>query len=303
MLLKELPVQIVAGRLAGQGLRVRYGPFNVRINSNYPPLVDSLYRVYANLELADNEIADCHLAIRPAWRLRHPLSSAVRLLIDGESLFPPVAADRALAALDEGLKWTLAARTNEFLVLRTAIVERNGGALLLPFSGAPNPEAALCAVLAHRGYRLLADTFGLLAPVSATFCPLPGPIALSNADQLDSQPFLSLATQVELPSDSEAEALAYVCPSPECISRAEAAVTARWIVLPQKVANAPPSLEPLTQSEVFLLLVDNSLNYATLGEAAFVAVNQLLKSCQCYRLVYSDYGNALAMLSELTDAA
>ncbi len=302
VLVKELSVQHVAALLAGQGLRVRLGPFNIRINSNYRPLVDSLYLLYANFELAADEIADFQLEIKLTRLLRQPFSRCVRLLIDGQSPFPAVSAAQAFVALEQGIKWVLAARTNDLLVLRAAVVERNGGALLLPFSGATNREAALCAVLAHGGYRLFSDTFGLMEPESRSFYPLPGLIALSNASFSDSRSFLPIAMQAETLSDTKPGALAYIRPSSECISRSREPAKARWIVLPQQVAKASPMLEPLPQTEVFLLLVNNSPNYETLGEAAFTAVSQLAKSCQCYRFVYSDFDGALAMLNELTDA-
>lgn len=302
MVVKELPVQRVAALLAGQGLRVRLGPFNIRINSNYQPLVDSLYPLYADFELADGEIADFQLAIKLTRLLRRPFSRYVRLLIDGQSPFPAVPADQAFAALEQGIKWALAARTNDLLVLQTAVVERNGSVLLLPYFGATNPEAGLCAVLAHGGYRLFSDTFGLMEPESRSFYPLPGLIALSNASLSDSRQSLPIAMQVATLSDKAAGNLVYIRPSSECISRSREPAKARWIVVPQRVENASPRLEPLLQSEVFLLLVNNSPNYEVLGEAAFAAVSQLVKSCQCYRFVYSDFDGALAMLNELTDA-
>jgi len=300
VLVKELPVQRVAALLAGQGLRVRRGLFNIRIKSNYRPLVDSLYPLYANFELGAEEIADFQVEIRLTRLLRQPFSSYVLFLIDGQSPFPAAPADRAFAALEQGIRWVLAARTNDLIVLRTAIVERNGSALLLPYSGETNPEATLCAVLAHGGYRLFSDTFGLMEPESRIFYPLPGLIALRNDSLNDSRPFLPIAMQAEMLSDTEAGALTYIRPSSECVSRSGETATARWAVFPKRVANGSTRLEPLPQSELFLQLINNSPNYATLGEAAFTAVSQLVKSCQCYRLFYSDFDSAMAMLNELT---
>ena len=49
------------------------------------------------------------------------------------------------------------------------------------------------------------------------------------------------------------------------------------------------------------MLATNAFNYEMLGELAFGAVQRLVTTAKCYRLVYSDLADAVPLLSEIAN--
>ncbi|HRQ06174.1 MAG TPA: HprK-related kinase A, partial [Nitrosomonas halophila] len=194
----------------------------------------------------------------------------------------------------------IALRINHLLLFHSAAVERNGHVLLLP-AWPGSGKTTLCAALMHRGYRLFSDEFGLMAPQSAQFMPIPRLMPLKNQAIDAIRKFLPEAVLGPEIHGTQKGTVAHVRPPEESITRMHEPAHARWIVFPKWVPNAALQLEPLPRSEAFLLLASNAFNYEMLGESAFDAVAHLVRNCECRRLVYSDFDSALAALDRLTD--
>ena len=302
MIVEQVPVEKFISLLSGQGLRVRLGPFNVQIQTRLPLLINQLYLLYANYELVEDEIAEFHVQVLPKRSIRRPFTSFVRFLIDGQSPFPPFPSDQALTALEWGINLVIAIRVNHLLMFHSAAVERSGGVMLLP-AWPGSGKTTLCTALIHRGYRLFSDEFGLMDPQSGDFLPLPRLMPLKNQSIAVIRNYLPEAVLGDAILNTQKGTVAHARPPRDSIVRTSEAAKARWIIFPKWVSNAPLKLDPLPQSEVFLLLASNSFNYELLGEAGFKAITQLVRTCHCYKLVYSDFDSALAMLDKLTDDA
>lgn len=287
--------------LTTSGLRVRTGPFNLSIRTQLPHLIEQLYQMYAHYALMDtDEIAEFHVRIVAKRSIRRPWVRLVRFEVDGRSPFPPVPAEQALATLEWGINLVIAMRINHLLLFHSAAVERNGHVLLLP-AWPGSGKTTLSAMLMHRGYRLFSDEFGLMDPLSGDFFPLPRLMPLKNQSIQVIREYLPEAVLgPEIPGTLKGT-VAHVRPPQESIERSNESAKARWIVFPKWSANAALRLEPLPQSEAFLLLATNAFNYEVLGETAFNAVARMVRNCECRKLVYSDFDSALAALNELTD--
>lgn len=286
--------------ISGQGIRVRMGQFNMRIQVRLPHLVEQLYRLYAHYALIEeDEIAEFHVQVVSKRSILRPLASYARFLIDGREPFPPSPPEQALAMLEWGINLAIAVRTNHLLLFHSAAVERNKGLVLLP-AWPGSGKTTLCTALIHRGYRLFSDEFGLMDPQSGDFFPLPRLMPLKNQSIGIIKSYLPEAVMGHEIPNTQKGTVAHVRPPRESIQRMDETAKAKWIIFPKWVANAPLKLESLPQSEAFLLLASNSFNYEVLGEAGFKAVTQLVKTCQCYKLVYSDFDSVLAALNELT---
>jgi len=294
---KDLPVSRAAELLSGEGLRVRFGPCNIRISSNYSPLLSDFYLLYASYEIAADEIADVHLQIRKARDLRRPFARLVSVLIDGHPELPVAHCDQAIAALQQSINWVLVTRIFDLLNLRAAVVEKNGCALLLPAIGQQSEAAQIGIMLAYRGYRLVSGELALLESASGKFCPLPGPVPVGHEVLAELGAVVQPSVSLLLPYGGAA---AYVAAPAESVDRAQESVAASWIIVPQRKQGARSVLTPLNRSEAFTLLASQSFNYELLGASAFNALTQLVQRCECYKLVYSDLQSALALLSELT---
>ncbi len=140
-------------------------------------------------------------------------------------------------------------------------------------------------------------------PISDFFTPIPRLMPLKNQSIQVIRDYLPEAVLGEEIYNTQKGTIAHVRPPRDHIFKTDQVARAKWIIFPKWTANAPLKLEPLAQSEAFLLLASNSFNYEILGESAFRAVTRLIRKCQCYQLVYSDLDSALAMFNKLTDEA
>ncbi|WP_300085969.1 HprK-related kinase A [uncultured Nitrosomonas sp.] len=301
MIVRQLSRDTFRALLAGSGLRVKAGPFNLSIRTRLPYLADQLHRMYAHYALMDEaEIAEFHVRVISRRSIRRPFARLIQFEVDGRSPFPPVPAEQALATLEWGINLAIAMRINHLLLFHSAAVERNGRVLLLP-AWPGSGKTTLCTALIHRGYRLFSDEFGLMDPTSGNFFPLPRLMPLKNQSIKVIRDYLPEAVLgPEIPGTLKGT-VAHVRPPQESIERSDESAKARWIVFPKWSANASLQLEPLPQSEAFLLLASNAFNYEVLGETAFDAVTSLVRNCECRKLVYSGFDSALAALDELTD--
>ena len=169
-----------ASLAAGAGLTVRIGPFNARIRTTVDTLIEPLTQLYADYPLlSQDEVVSFRVALeqrRNFPRLYRPL---VRFSVEGRRPHEDMPMSQALAVLEWGINLVVAFRAHCFLMLHSAVLERQGVGLLLP--AAPGfGKSTLCAALAHRGWRLLSDEFGLVRPGSGHFEAIPRPIALKN---------------------------------------------------------------------------------------------------------------------------
>ncbi|HMV12661.1 MAG TPA: HprK-related kinase A [Nitrosomonas sp.] len=302
MIVEQIPVDQFIAQLSHSGIRVKLGPINVLIRTKVPQLAKQLHFLYTYYDIVENEIVDIHTHVLPKFSFNNPFSSFVRFTVDGQSPFPPFPADQALAALEWGINLVIAVRVNHLLMFHSAAVERNGSLILLP-AWPGSGKTTLCTALIHRGYRLFSDEFGLMDPISDFFTPIPRLMPLKNQSIQVIRDYLPEAVLGEEIYNTQKGTIAHVRPPRDHIFKTDQVARAKWIIFPKWTANAPLKLEPLAQSEAFLLLASNSFNYEILGESAFRAVTRLIRKCQCYQLVYSDLDSALAMFNKLTDEA
>lgn len=302
MIVEQIPVDQFITQLSHSGIRVKLGPVNVQIQTKLPQLARQLHFLYAYYNIVEDEIVDIHAQILPKFSFGNPLSPLIHFTIDGQSPFPPFPADQALAALEWGINLVIAIRINHLLMFHSAAVERNGSLILLP-AWPGSGKTTLCTALIHRGYRLFSDEFGLIDPLSDFFTPIPRLMPLKNQSIQVIRDYLPEVVLGEEIYNTQKGTIAHVRPPHDHILRTNQVARAKWIIFPKWTANAPLTLEPLPQSEAFLLLASNSFNYEILGESAFKAVTRLIRNCQCYQLVYSDFDSVLAMLNKLTDEA
>lgn len=282
------------------GLRVKFGPFIVRIQSFLPALTGPLYRLYAFYTLAGDDIAEFHVQIVSKRSLRRPFTLFVQFLVDGQAPFPAAPVHHALTMLEWGINLAIAVRVNHFLLFHCAAVERNGHVLLLP-AWPGSGKTTLCAALIHHGYRLFSDEFGLMDVQSGYFYPLPRLMPLKNQAIAAIRNFLPEAVLGPEIHGTLKGTVAHVRPPEVSVDREDEQAIPRWIVFPKWIADQPLQLDEMPRSEAFLLLASNAFNYEVLGEAAFDAVTSLIERCECRKLVYSGFDSVLAALNALTD--
>ena len=289
----------LATLLDGAGLPIRVGPFHAHIRASVRHLHEPLYTLYADYPLIDERSVfsfHVHVAERrsfPRWYRR-----MVRFKVDGRAPHEDFPADQSLPVLEWGVNLVVALRSHCFLMLHSAVLERDGRAMLLP--AAPGfGKTTLCAALAHRGWRLLSDEFGLIRPHTRDFIPVPRPMALKNESIAVLRSFAPEAVIGPSTQNTRKGTVAHVKPPADSVYRQHVPAPARWVVFPRWEPRAGLSLEPLSTVESFMMLAMNAFNYELLGEAAFRTVRTVIKHSDCYRLVYSDLDEAAARLEQL----
>jgi HprK-related kinase A len=285
-------------RVRGAGLGVRLGPFDVALQSRVPAIEAPLFHLYRDYPLLDDAHA-FHIHVRLERSRSWPRVDRrrARLLVDGRAPHEDLPIEQALAVLEWGLNLVIALRSHSLLMLHSGAVERGGGVLLLPaWPGAG--KTTLCAALAHRGWRLFSDEFGLVRP-GGEVLPLPRPMPLKNESIALIRAFAPEAELGPTIPNTRKGTIAHVKPPTQSIRAAATSGRVRWIVFPRWSATEAPAFEPVPKADAFMMLATNAFNYEMLGEAAFTTVRELVASSRCFRLTYSDLEPALAQLNEI----
>lgn len=302
MIVGDLSRRELGTRLAGTGLGLRFGPFNLTIRSDLKSFVSLAHSLYAPYPLPEaEEMTDFHVGIGSPRGMRRWLRRQACFTIDGQSPFAPYTVEHAFPALEWGINWCVATRAHHLLMLHSAGVERNGRAILFPASPGDG-KSTLCTALIHSGWRLMSDEFGLVRPEDGMLLPLPRLIPLKNESIDVIRRFRPEAIIGPAFLETRKGTVAHVRPPLESIRRMHEPARPGWFVFPRWIANAPLTLEPMAKSQAFLMVATNAFNYEVLDETAFRLVADLVGSCDCYSLSYSDLDEAVAALDELSRA-
>lgn len=298
----ELSAGEFENRLANEGVRIQFGPFIVRIRSDIPPLARLAHRLYSHYSLpSPEEIADFHVEIARKRGLKGWIKPLSSFSLDGHSTFTPHIIEHAFPSLEWGINWCVSTRSHHLLMLHAAVVERNGLAILFP-AWPGHGKSTLCAALIHSGWRLLSDEFGLVRPEDGSLLPIPRLIPLKNESIDVIKRFRPEAVIGPSFHGTRKGTVAHVRPPEDSIARSGETARPRWLVFPRWVADARLALEAIPKSEAFLMVATNAFNYEFLDETAFRLVSDMVSTCDCYSLRYSNLDQAIEALGDLTDS-
>lgn len=286
-------------RLAGPGVGLHMGPFDIHLQVRVPGLAAPLYELYRHYPCFDDErVFSARMTMRTVRSFGSWGERKVRLLVDGRAPHEDMPLQHALAVLEWGINLVIAVRHQRYLMLHAAAVERGGRAMLLPASPGDG-KTTLCAALANRGWRLLSDEFGLIRPGRPRVLPVPRLMPLKNESIAVVRAFAPEACLGPSIPGTRKGTVAHLRPPRESIERAHEPAAPRWVVFPRWVAGSPLAFEPIPRGEAFMQLATHAFNYEALGEAAFDAVRGVIAQSDCYRLQYSDLEEAVGALTAL----
>ncbi len=299
--LGDLSRQEFEHRLAKDGLTVEFGPFIVNMRVNVSTIWSVAFSLYRDYPLAaPGAMIDFHVRMEHRRGPRHWLKPQTLFFLDGRPPFVPSAINHCFPSLEWGINWCIATRAHHFLMLHSAVVERNGQAILLP-AWPGHGKSTLCAALIHSGWRLLSDEFGLVRPEDGMLLPIPRLIPLKNQSIDVIRQFSPGAILGPAFIGTRKGTVAHVRPPADSILRAQEPARPRWLIFPRWIADAPLSLEPVSKSQAFLMVATNAFNYEVLDQTAFRIVTDMVEACDCHALVYSDLTEAIAAIDTLTD--
>jgi HprK-related kinase A len=278
------------------------GPLVARIKTNVPTLARDIALMYADFPVCEEEdFSDFHVEVAYETGVRRWIKPQVRFFFDGQPSFIPLPADQALAMLEWGMNWCVAAHCHQYLIVHAAVLERGGRAVVLP---APpgSGKSTLCAALALRGWRLLSDELALYDSARGTVCGMARPINLKNQSIEVIQQFSPLALMSQRIPDTTKGTVALLRPPVDAVLNACVSARPCWIVLPQYAPESPPQWVSHSKARTFMLLAEQSFNYDILGERGFDAIGALVDQSQCFHFTYSRLEDAIGVFDDLLKA-
>lgn len=301
MLVSELPRTEFSNRLrSGDGLSVFMGPFVLRLQVALQELHEPLALLYADNKIVpEDAISDFQVVVKP-YRGFPPWKKQAHCLIDGLATFEPFQREQALPMLEWAINWCTFSKPQQFFMLHSAVLEKNGCGILLP--GPPGAgKSTLCAALALKGWRLLSDELALMRPRNIDLIPLPRPVGLKDESIEIIKKFAPGVAMGPSTPGTRKGTVAHMKPPRDALIHAEQTVKPRWIIFPCFRKGAETLLDPASKAQTFLWLANDAFNFNVLGEQAFDTLRELVDTCACHELNYGDLGSAVAFLDQMCE--
>ncbi len=286
----------LGARLEAPGLALDLGAATMIVRSSSAALARQILAVYPGFpEASPPDFADIHIRLDPPSTWRRLVRPQVMLHCDGDHPFHPFPDNTALPLMEWGTNWLIGQRLHHLLLFHAGCLERDGLGLLLPATPGAG-KSTLTAALAHRGWRLLSDEFGVCDPSSGTLLAMLKPIALKNESIAVIRHFAPAAViGPEFPKTRKGT-VAHVAATEDAVRRRSETAQPAVVILPRWSAGHTTTLEPLGEEAVFRALAFNSFNYEVLGETGFDAVVRITRQCRGWSLEYSDLDDAVNTL-------
>jgi len=297
--LGDLTAQEVAAELTGAGIRLRVGPFNIRVQNVIEKFAPAFHFLYGDFPmLRDDEAAQFRIRRRYPVGVRRWWRQQVLFFLDDTRPFEPFPATLAMPFFEWGFNWCVYDHVNEFLLIHAAVVEKNGGGLIMP--AAPGSgKSTLCAGLIHRGWRLLSDEFAIIGKTDGRIIPIPRPIGLKEQSIEVIRNLDSSARIGPVFADTRKGKVAHLRPTREAVEKAQETAMPAWLVFPKFESGAGMRLAPIDKTAAFVEAWDSCFNYKLLGEDGFNALTSVVERCGCFRLNFGDMSAALDALEDL----
>jgi HprK-related kinase A len=287
-----------AAALAGDGVRLVVGPFQVRVRSDLAPVAEHIDRFYTEFPRAVDSGSHFDVSVVGTSGWRRWLRPQANLVMNGERPFLPVPAAIGGGLLEWGMNFCIGNLAHQWLSLHSAVVARDDlAAIITAPSGAG--KSTLCAAMVVDGWRLFSDEFGLIDTVTGELVPSPRPICLKN-DSIEIIGRRSAEVRFGPEGiDVEKARFVHMVTPAESVRRAAERARPAWIIVPRYARGRKTTFEPVDKATALFHLADQSFNYNYLGAMAFHRLAALVDRCRCYALEYSDLDDVLGRLREL----
>lgn len=300
--LAEMGLQEVSRALRGDGIVLPLGAARFRVRSDVDALVEPLVSAYGRLPFEPSSgFCDVTASILRVRGLRRHVRPQVEFIVDGASPFEPFPASVHFPLLEWGLNFAFTERCTHHLLFHSGTVERDGVGIVMPAVPGSGKSTLTAGMVGSRRFRLLSDEFGVLSLETGLLLPLPRPVALKNASIEVIRSRFPGVTMGPVFHGTRKGDVAHMAADETSIVAIERPARPGLVLFPKFQAGAELAVEPIDPAQAFSKLTVNSFNYELLGAPAFDAVNALVRSCVCRRLVFGDLEQAIAATESLVD--
>lgn len=297
--LGEFSASVIRERLRRKGLILRIGPFSFRLISEIRSVANGLLVLYPDFEVLDeSHFVDYTVNISFGRGIRRWFGKQAIFKFDGAEPFIPLPTDHAFPLLEWSMNWCISMHAHQYLLLHSAVIERNGYAMIMP---APpgSGKSTLCAGLVHRGWRLLSDELALISLTDTSITPLGRPISLKNQSIDVIKKYVPGAIFSRVTHDTSKGSVTHLKVPSEQFRRIRESAQARWVIFPKYVAGSSAQLSARSKAKSMLELGRNSFNYMVLGRQGFEALSRVVDASDCYDFQYSHLDDAVAVFDDL----
>lgn len=288
------------------GLRYQTGPFNAKLRSQNPHLIETFQHIYSDLPILDNNtVCQYDIEIETERKKLAFSERKAQFYLDGIKPFEPYPYDHAFPMLEWGLNWCIGTSANQYLLLHSGVVEKNGLCLILPAMPGSG-KSTLSSALALSGWRLLSDEFGVVQHSTSAddYCqvvPLPRAIPLKNESIDIIRNFSCNAVMGPIYPNTRKGTVCHLSPPGDSIKRQTETAIAKWIVFPHYAKGQKTQLIPYNKANAFIKVSNNSFNYQVTMEKGFKTLTKLIETTDCYSLPNGDLQEAVDTLNELAE--
>jgi HprK-related kinase A len=300
--LSELSRAAVAAQLENNGLILQIGPFSFRLISPIKSVAQGLCTLYGDYPVLDeSHFVDFTVTIAGGRGWHRWFGRQAVFEFDGSHPFIPLPQDHAFPLLEWSMNWCISMLAHQYLLLHSAVIEREGCAVILP---APpgSGKSTLCAGLVNRGWRLLSDELALISLADASITPLGRPISLKNQSIDVMRAYVPGAVFSQVVHDTSKGSVALMKVPKEHLQRIQETAQPRWVIFPKYVAESAPLLTPRSKANSMLELGRNSFNYMVLGRTGFETLCKVIDGSDCYDFQYSQLDDAVRVFDQLVAA-
>lgn len=278
-------------------LHINTGPYVFRLDSKCAEASNSVSLMYSNTNV-ETDFYDFDIAVRPPNILRKFISPQVSFYCDTQTPFFPLPRSQSYPLLEWGMNWCIAAHEYSRLVIHSAVLVKNGKAILfpaLPGSG----KSTLSALLSEMGWVVYSDEMAIIELDSLNVKPINRPVCLKN-DAIDIvKSSFSNSIFTDKFFDTQKGTVAHKRVHTPCSFELLKDMPIGAVVFPKYRRGQHTRIQQVTSAEGTLQVIRNAFNYHVMAEKGFEALVNLADKVKFFSMDYSDINSAEETLTEL----